>query len=283
MPEWLSSAIPYVLAIATILAGGLDLYHRWDELKEKPLRKLVPILFVLIGLLTLVTLHHEDTEKHKADQDIQGLRTQVKLASQAEDTAIQNQKDNTATFLSQFQKLSGEVADLKTQVQTAALEKKLAIVQGELERTQKALAPAPKAALFFSFVPFPNPPRPQQATPVTDVKLPLAKDGSVHVTFTVLNQTNVDALDGGLILQICDECKFAKEPARFSKHEALLDTERQMDFDHIFGETAIFPIALDVIPPPPPSTGVTITILYRGRTCVLHTQGTMGTVHVIGP
>ena len=74
MPEWLSSAIPYFLAIATIAAGGLDLYHRWGELKEKPLRTLVLILFMLIGLLTLVSLHHDSTEKQKADQKAAGWR-----------------------------------------------------------------------------------------------------------------------------------------------------------------------------------------------------------------
>ena len=40
MLEWLSSKVPYFLAFAVIATGGLDLYHRWGELKEKPLRKL---------------------------------------------------------------------------------------------------------------------------------------------------------------------------------------------------------------------------------------------------
>jgi len=278
----LASAIPYVLAIATILAGGLDLYHRWAELREKPLRKLVPILFVLIGLLTLVSLHYDNTEKQKADQDIQGLKTQVQVATKAEDTAIRNQKDNTATFLSQFQRLSGEVADLKTKVQTAALQKRLATVQGELEKTQKALAPAPKATLLFSFVPFSNPPLPQLSVPSTDVTLPVRQDGSVHVQFALINNTAVDALDGDITLQICDHCRFAKEPAGFTTIPGERETQRYMTFDHIFHVSHTVTMDVDVTPLPD-APSFKMGVIYRCRTCVADAGVILGTVYVSRP
>jgi hypothetical protein len=75
------------------------------------------------------------------------------------------------------------VSDLQTQVATEALQKKLASVQAELQNTQKALAPGPKAELSFSFAPFPNTPFGQPIVLVTDKTLPLNVDGSVHIDF----------------------------------------------------------------------------------------------------
>jgi len=286
MLEWLSSEIPYFLAFATFAAGALDLYHRWGELKDKPLRKFVPTLFMLIGVLSLLSVHHDNTDKQKAEQtaeqNIHDLTTQVKVATGAEQTAIQNQKDNTITFLQKFHELSGELADLKTQAKTEELQKKIAGLQTQLQNTQKALAPAPKAELLFTFVPFINTPVTQAPTPVTDVTLPVSEDGSVHVKFTVANWTAVDALDGEITLVICEQCKFAREPANFSKLEGEREVHRLMNFDRILPATFLPTQEVDVIIPPHIQS-FAVGISYRCRTCAFQLTASKGVVHVIRP
>ncbi len=57
------------------------------------------------------------------------------------------------------------------------LQKELTSVENELQKTQKALEPGPKAELNFSFSPF------RKTSPielVTEKTLPLNADGSIH-------------------------------------------------------------------------------------------------------
>lgn len=280
----LFSLIPYTLALGTIGLGLMEFFRKREEYKNKLLMRSVFAALILMGVLTLISLHHENVEKemaeHKAGQDIQDLKGKVEVATKAEQTAIDDQGDNTAAFLKQFQRLSGELGDLKTQVKTDALQKKLASVQTELENTQKALAPGPKATLLFTFVPFINPPLPQPPVPVTDVTLPSSRDWRVHVEFTVLNLTGVNAMDGELALQICDVCKFAKEPANFIRIKGSPETQRNLPFDHIFSFTVHPNLAVDVIVPPQLET-FTLGITYRCRTCALKLGLSEGIVHVI--
>jgi hypothetical protein len=271
----LFSLIPYTLALGTIGLGLVEFFRKREEYKSEVLMRSVFAALILMGVLTLVSLYRESAEKeetkHKAEQDIQDLKGKVEIATKAEQTAIDNQRDNTAAFLKQFQKLSGELGDLKTQVKTDALQKKFESVQTELENTQKALAPGPKATLPFTFVPFINPPFPQHAIPVTNVTLPVNEDGSVHVDFSVLNNTDVDALDGEVILQICDGCRFAKEPANFSKVKGQLETQRDMRFDRVFRASVLSPLSVDVIIPSNLQL-FAVGMQYRCRTCVPNSE-----------
>jgi hypothetical protein len=52
---------------------------------------------------------------------------------------------------------------------------------------------------------------------VTDKTLPLNYDGSVHVEFNIVNTTDTDAVDSEVNFQICDECRYAKEPEGLQK------------------------------------------------------------------
>jgi hypothetical protein len=284
--RWLFSAIPYVLAAATIAYGGVDLYRKRNELRKEPLRRAVLALFILIGALTLLSLYHENDEKqkseHKAEHDIETLKHKVDNATESEKTAIEDQKNNTTVFIAKFGQLSTEVDELKHQVATAELQKKLASVQAELQKTQKAMAPAPKAKLSFTFVPFVNPPirSDQTVAPVTDVSLPVAGDGSVHVEFTVLNLTQANALNIFLTLGICGGCKFAKEPEGFTKQPGDLDTQRWRAIAVLHEAEHLPPMSVDIVPPSTTPT-FTMGIEYRCDTCSLDKEPTLGTVHVL--
>jgi hypothetical protein len=65
------------------------------------------------------------------------------------DAAEKAQKDNTALFLQKFQTVSDSLSDLKTKVATEPLLARIGQLQGELQKTQTALAPGPKASLAF--------------------------------------------------------------------------------------------------------------------------------------
>jgi len=47
--------------------------------------------------------------------------------------------------------------------------------------------------------------------------VPLNSDGTIHVEFSIVNLTPVDAIDNVIDLRICDQCKYAKEPVGFVK------------------------------------------------------------------
>lgn len=280
--------VPYGLIVGTVALGLVEFVRKREEYKNKQLRWTVFAVLVAMGVLTFVSFRHDKIEKEqtdrKADEATKALQAKVDVATAAENAAIQDQKNNTGQFLAKFGQLSAEVNELKQQVTTAELQKKLASVQAELQRTQKAMAPAPKAKLRFTFSPFINPPIyegqavVEPVVPVTDVELPAAADGSVHVEFSVLNLTEVAALNVSLTLKICDECKFAKEPEGFITQPGEPDTHRMRALPWIHAAERLPPMSVYVIPPPLPSFKIGID--YRCDTCALDLTPTLGTVYV---
>jgi hypothetical protein len=136
-------AVPYILAVATIVLGFLQIIKEWEDYeKKRRLRITILVVLIIVGALTLVSLRLDEStrlaEKVKAEGDVRDLKGKVEEASKS-------QKDNTGMFLESLGKMSKEVEDLKGEVKTEALQKKLASVQTDLQKTQKALAPGPKA------------------------------------------------------------------------------------------------------------------------------------------
>jgi hypothetical protein len=191
------------------------------------------------------------------------------------------QRDNTKLFVDSFGAMSKEVSDLKAEVKTEALQKKLATVEGELQKTQKAMAPGPKAELIFTFMPFNNPPLNSSTspTPVTNIDLPMNLDGSVHVEAGALNLTSVDAADVDLNIQICDQCKYSKEPANVVKLAGFPDTVRLLKLLHVQARQVATPITLDITPPPD-TRNFQVGFSYRCSTCVVTQNVSLGMVHI---
>ncbi len=275
---------PYILAISTIVGGAVDLYLKREEYKNRRLRQGVICLFILTGLLTIIGLYHENEEKEKASKKAEASNTELKgkmdAATKAEKAAIQDQRNNTEIFAKQFKALSGEVSDLKTQVRTEALQKKLDSVQAELLNTQKAMAPGPKATLVFTFFPFKNSSSLEQSAPVTEINLPTMEDGSVHIQFALVNFTAVDAVNVSINLGIPDGCRFAKEPEGFKKLPGDPDTQRFIALPQIHAREFLRPISADIIVPATMSQ-FSMGITYRCNTCVLPREASVGTVHVV--
>ena len=264
---WLFDALPYLLAAGTIVLGALELINKWHEYKKPWLRISVGAAFVIVGAVSLISLYHDNAEKKqaakKAETDMRDLHDNV-LTLQGEVTqANHTQEVSTKTYLE-------SVSELKAEVKTEALQKKLAAVELQLLNNQKAMAPGPKAQLVFSFDPFPNPPSPGSPTPVKEVTLPLASDGSVHVAVAVLNPSNVDAIDPTINLRICDQCRFAKEPEDSRKMPNVDDAAvRILNSPTIHSLEALHVKPLDIVPPAWASE-ISVGISYRCRTCVVH-------------
>jgi hypothetical protein len=277
--SWFLNSIPYVLAGLTILLGFLQVLKEWHEYDKKRrlkrLRITVLLAFIALAALTFVSLHFENKAKHedknKSEADIKDLTTQVQDANNA-------QANNTKLFLEALRAMGKEVGDLKTEVKTEALQKKLASVQAELLNTQKALAPGPKAVLIFTFVPFPN--LPSGDVPVNHVNLPLNADGSVHVEIAVLNNTDVEAANVELNVHICDTCKFAKEPFGLSKAPDGSNTTRILTIPHLQARSVFQPISLDIIGLSR-GNNAEVGFSYRCTTCILPTGPSTGTFHVL--
>jgi hypothetical protein len=276
--SWLLNSIPYFLAGATIILGLVQLRKEWDEYgKFKWLRRIALTLLIIVGALTFVSLRFDNVakadEKAKAENDIRELKAKVQAANDA-------QRDNTQLFFDKFGGMSKEVGDLKAEVKTEALQKKLSSVQAELLNTQRAMA-RPKAELTFTFIPFNNPPinSSSSAAPVTDIDLPINQDGSVHVEAGALNMTSTDAADVDLNIQICDGCKYAKEPADTVKLTGFPDTIRFLKAQHVEGMQVLTAIILDIIPPPN-TKNFQVGFGYRCSTCVFTKNPSWGMVHI---
>jgi hypothetical protein len=266
----------YILPVGVAFIALFTLAKDWVAHQTNWRRGTILGLILLVGIGSAVNNFYTNKRtaaQHTQDQaQITGLKTAV-------ETANQNQQSNTKQFVEAFGKLSQKVSDLQTQVATEALQKKLASVQAELQNTQKALAPGPKAELRFSFAPFPNTPFGQPIALVTDKTFPLNVDGSVHVDFNIVNTTDVDAVDAEINFQICNECKYAKEPDGLSKLSGLKDTQRYLYMHDLLAKMAYKTLSVDVIPPPLVQ-GFFVGIEYRCHTCIIPKGPSDGVVHI---
>jgi len=139
--------------------------------------------------------------------------------------------------------------------------------------------------LTFSFVPFNNPPLPKRPTPTKEVTVPLKSDGSIHVEFTILNLTNVDAVETNVNVQICDDCTYFKESPDLSKPPGIKETVRFFSINNLHAMEAWRTFAVEIVPPPGISQ-IQIGFSYRCRTCIVHpgiTQEATGTIHIERP
>jgi hypothetical protein len=253
---WLIDRIPYILAVLTCLASMFELLKKKPE-GEKPWYRIVSlIILIIVAFLSVAALHHERV-KQAQDAAASTARAQ---------TAKEDQNSNTAQFLQQFKDLSGQLADLKAQVKTDALQKKINALQGDLAANERAMAPGPKASLIFTFWPFVNPPLESgsPAKPSTDITLPVNSDGTVHIEFTFLNLTDVNALDGAVTLVICDLCSFAKEPEGAMK--GTNENERLYPFTDFPPVSNYGKRSVDIVVPKN-GGNLLIGIQYRCRTC----------------
>jgi hypothetical protein len=259
----------------SLIALGTIIFKDWSNYKPKGVR------WVLIAIVLLAAaggVYYQSIQRAEKiattalnQANIDSLKGQISSAQQA-------QTNNTKEFLGSLGKLSDKVADLQTKAATEELKKKMAIVQTELEDTRKALV-QPKATLIFTFDPYKNPTSADEFVPVTETTLPLNADGSVHIEFSVVNATEAAASDGELTFQICDQCKFLKQPAGFKSLPGQSASQINMPFDRLLPLSSLSSLAADVIPPTS-TQAFRVQLIFRCKTCTLIKSPPQAVVHI---
>src|ERR1035437_1146133 len=259
-----NSALPYAPTVfPSLIALGTIVFKDWKNYRPHWVRWMLIFFVLAAGCVGVRYQHGQREEKAEvarvSQQNIDGLKGQVTAAQQA-------QTENTKIFTKSFFELSAELNDLKTKVTTKELQDKIVSLQSRLDKT----IDPPRAKLIFSFEPLKVIKIDDTHTigeAVTEKTLSLAADGSFHVEFTILNLTDVDAIDGEMTLQICDTCKFAKEPPEFTKLAGQDERQRHKTFNRIHSQVQFYTLSADIIAPPG-SRDVAVGMYFRCNTCV---------------
>lgn len=201
-------------------------------------------LSIFLALAVLITLWniHEGNKQHGEDiGTIESLRTDLdqttKLQRDNAKVFSNGQLADRKAFQAEFDKMTDRVAQLQTQVATADLKAEADRLKADLEATRKALDPD-RVRLTFSFV--------QGALEPIHTAAVQQINNVVHLKFWVNNPTDTDALDGDLIIVICDACKFRSEPAGSQHISGSPDTQRNISFERVLAHTQLPTIEFDV-------------------------------------
>lgn len=282
--SWLPDIVPYFLAASVLALGILSYLSDLKDHKNPWLRKAVVGSYVCVGILTGASIYLDSAEKRiTGDRNAEEKRIAGERFAALQknfDSVTKAQADTVEFFLKSLSGLNKELSDLKTKVATGPLQQKITTLEGELQKTQRALAPGPKAVLAFSFVPFSNPPPPGKVVPASTVSLPVLPDGSVHVEFTVLNMTDVPATDVTITVILCDACKFAKEPPGSKRLPNHTERQRLWEFKLLTGRTALETRSVDILVSGNASFFV-VGVDYRCGNCVVPEKASVGQVNIL--
>ena len=231
--------------VGTAVLAIVNLFGKeWDGYK-KGFKHIALALYVFLAVVGVVSLHVERSERTKEQGALEG-----KLS--AASTSID--------------KLTDTVNGLEAKVATEPLRKELTIVKEQLQNTQRALAPGPKAKLVFTFVPYERPDLGTPLKPKVEIAKIVGEDRTIHITMSGMNVTGVDAIETSVTVRICSTCKFFSEPAGFIKATGGLDTDRDRRLGTASAFALIEDFSFDVIAPSE-YNAIVIHLFYRCQTC----------------
>ena len=261
-----SKIVEYGAVITVIVLAAAGVWEDFLAKKNTPRRLIISAILIAAASTTVVNQYLADRQHERDAGRINALSEAVDKANQAQQVNARTfstaQESARVQFLAQFNEMSQRVADLQTGIKTANLQKEADQLRADLNATQKALA-VPKATLEFSFAPCDD-------SAIHAMSLPRDPSGNVTVRFTVMNFSNANALDGFIMLQICDQCSFVKEPDKFNKLAGQKETQRNYDFDRILPMQSLpdFEFTMHV---PPAFNNAIVAVNYRCKTCVVPT------------
>jgi hypothetical protein len=252
-----------VLAIGALLSLS-EVWKDWNERgsRKKTFRSIkIGLTFVafLVGAILVVRTSKESS---KAESDsklqIQGLQSTVS-------TEIANNDRQYTRNQAELHGLRDELSELKTETATVELRRKITTLEAKID---KSLIPVAKASLVFSFFPF-SVASDGSSKAVTDAVRPIAADGTAHLDVDVGKLTEVDAVDGEIILSVCDACKLVKMPDGFVREAGQSEQIINMPFARVLAKSVLPRISLDLIVPLNQYEEMPIGMTYRCRTCVI--------------
>jgi hypothetical protein len=228
----------YLPAIATAFLAALQLAKDWGAHQTTWRRAGVLLLILILAAGGAVNTYY--SSKNSATQHIEDQQ-QIAGLQKAVETANKNQQENTAQFVEAFGKLSQRVANLQAAVNTTEITNQANKLKAELEATQKALVPDPKARLVFGFLDE----NLQGNPPTENSPIHVVQGSPVSVDFAAYNGNDAVALKGLIFVRICLACQFAKGPDGFTHEPKAHPSERVRVFD-ILPKTTQVPITLNI-------------------------------------
>jgi hypothetical protein len=167
------------------------------------------LIFALLalGYVAIGVLLDRDTAKEqgKLEQTIADLKRSVtneeKATSDARDESEKRRQSDRDAFLKQFDALSKQVSDIRTNVRTESLRKQLDDTQRSLRETQQALER--REVRLGVVINGQNGP---SAVTVKPERIPNSNIGAYPLGFALANGSNEDAASG-MVEVVCSDCK----------------------------------------------------------------------------
>jgi hypothetical protein len=232
------------------------------ERKRRITRNILLALTALGLVIGIRQAHSADAdsrksdEKHRVERETDAQR--IAGLTQAIETQTKNNETQYGRHQQELHRLQDQLSDLKKDVATQELRKRMAMLQQQLD---KELSPKPKAKLDFTFW--------QSGAiareVVTSFYAPV-QSNVVQFSFSIVNNSNVSAPDISAWIRICDLCKFHTEP------ELSAHVPGAPDFERLYKGISLPPqvqwqklsVEVEV---PPKFTGMAVYGKYRCESC----------------
>jgi hypothetical protein len=238
-----------------------------SERNRKIIRAVLLVLIVLGFMIGVHQAYRTDSdsrasdEKHRTERGIDAQR--IAGLNQAIETQTKNNEAQYERHQQELHRLQDLLNELKTDVATQELRKRMATLQSQLD---KELAPKPRAKLDFTFWQ----PGMAEREVLTSVYAPV-DDNVVRLSFSIVNNSNVSATDVAAWIHICDLCKFHTEP------ELSMRVPGAPDYERLYRGISLPPLVqwqkLTVEVEVPPKFGSMLVFgKYRCESCEIETN-----------
>lgn len=279
--KWLfDHLLPYSQPIGGAAIAIMVLIYKDLKSYRNPVAALAVLCSILLfsGMAALNTFRERQNKSHEKTLAEQSASTLTEKIELTREQVVSNARKTGLDIA----KLSGDFNNFKEEVKPEELRNRMDAMNSELEKTQVALAPVPKADLTFTFPGFKNAGTATKFVPIREIILNQTPDGVVTIPVVIVNPTNSDAGQGHINFIICDACKYAKEPKAMTKIEGMPEQLRDLSFIQLLAMDSVTDVTLDVIPPVGAKT-FQIGIQYRCRSCTLQKEAVVGTVNINSP
>lgn len=245
-----SSFLNFLILLSTAGLGIFALLKDWQAHKSHVRRCAVLSLIgltCLVGSVNLYLTSRHAQEKERSDTDEKARAAeQIKRLELAVDSERQSHHSDTQDFLAALDRVYSRLGALQTDQKTRQLRQDILNLQESLTTSDKVAADVLRsrsAKIGFGFF-TPN----VNAIPpgVTHGRV---VDGHVEVEITAFNHSETNAVQGELVVRICQGCKFAEEPEHSIHIVGAMEKERVIPFNVIGTQARLEKIRLKIIPP----------------------------------
>jgi hypothetical protein len=221
-----------------IILGLIALVALWKDWKEynKRSKKWGKFVrgFLTVATLLLIVFSVMDTRSNRADaaRERGDLKSQITQLRDDARSANDGFRQSFAVLYDKFSQLQSKVQNGELLKQNATLIQEIAETKKELLSTEAKLN-QPKVKPLASFHV-----NDSREVPITETTI--ARNGAtVSVPIIIYNPSDVTGLSGSVAVTPCQECSFASEPTGFVKVAGAPDSQRNLDFQRIFPQSAM--------------------------------------------